>query len=125
MKFPDFRTVNGRGGRPTQPFPVFPSMGQASPSSLTQDLPFEGGEDGQQASHRSTRGCSQVQRLGQRHEAHTEMLQLLECRQQIRYRPAPAVQSPYQYYICLLYTSDAADEEDSVDLGGRRIIKKK
>ena len=26
---------------------------------------------------------------------------------------------------CLLYTSDAADEEDSVDLGGRRVIKKK
>ena len=26
---------------------------------------------------------------------------------------------------CLLYTSDADDEEDSVDLGGRRIIKKK
>ena len=26
---------------------------------------------------------------------------------------------------CLLYTSDAADEEDSVDFGGRRIIKKK
>ena len=26
---------------------------------------------------------------------------------------------------CLLYTSDAADEEDSVDLCGRRIIKKK
>src|SRR5665648_1268712 len=24
---------------------------------------------------------------------------------------------------CLLYTSDAADEEDSVDLGGRRILK--
>ena len=31
----------------------------------------------------------------------------------------------YLYKICLLYTSDAADEEDSVDLGGRRIIKKK
>src|SRR5665648_1251720 len=29
------------------------------------------------------------------------------------------------FYTCLLYTSDAADEEDSVDLGGRRIIKKK
>ena len=28
-------------------------------------------------------------------------------------------------FSCLLYTSDAADEEDSVDLGGRRIIKKK
>ena len=27
--------------------------------------------------------------------------------------------------FCLLYTSDAADEEDSVDLGGRRIIKNK
>ena len=28
-------------------------------------------------------------------------------------------------YLCLLYTSDAADERSSVDLGGRRIIKKK
>eukprot|EP00656_Telonema_subtile_P004115 TRINITY_DN11870_c0_g1_i2.p1 TRINITY_DN11870_c0_g1~~TRINITY_DN11870_c0_g1_i2.p1 ORF type:complete len:1069 (+),score=245.15 TRINITY_DN11870_c0_g1_i2:82-3288(+) len=33
---------------------------------------------------------------------------------------------PQDYaWACLLYTSDAADEEDSVDLGGRRIIKKK
>ncbi len=30
-----------------------------------------------------------------------------------------------EYYYCLLYTSDAADERSSVDLGGRRIIKKK
>ena len=29
------------------------------------------------------------------------------------------------YIPCLLYTSDAADERSSVDLGGRRIIKKK
>ena len=29
------------------------------------------------------------------------------------------------YDRCLLYTSDAADERSSVDLGGRRIIKKK
>ena len=28
-------------------------------------------------------------------------------------------------YACLLYTSDAADERSSVDLGGCRIIKKK
>ena len=28
-------------------------------------------------------------------------------------------------YTCLLYTSDAADERSSVDLGGRRILKKK
>ena len=27
--------------------------------------------------------------------------------------------------VCLLYTSDAADERSSVDLGGRRSIKKK
>ena len=32
----------------------------------------------------------------------------------------------YSTYLgCLLYTSDAADERSSVDLGGRRIIKKK
>ena len=30
-----------------------------------------------------------------------------------------------QTTACLLYTSDAADERSSVDLGGRRIIKKK
>ena len=29
------------------------------------------------------------------------------------------------FWDCLLYTSDAADERSSVDLGGRRIIKKK
>ena len=32
---------------------------------------------------------------------------------------------PKNSYSCLLYTSDAADERSSVDLGGRRIIKKK
>ena len=31
----------------------------------------------------------------------------------------------FKNYTCLLYTSDAADERSSVDLGGRRIIKKK
>eukprot|EP00658_Telonema_sp_P-2_P001490 TRINITY_DN10554_c0_g1_i3.p1 TRINITY_DN10554_c0_g1~~TRINITY_DN10554_c0_g1_i3.p1 ORF type:complete len:202 (+),score=70.20 TRINITY_DN10554_c0_g1_i3:72-608(+) len=33
--------------------------------------------------------------------------------------------SPEVVPTCLLYTSDAADEEDSVDLGGRRFITKK
>ena len=34
--------------------------------------------------------------------------------------------NPYaQFQDCLLYTSDAADERSSVDLGGRRSIKKK
>ena len=36
-----------------------------------------------------------------------------------------AVADPRRLYRCLLYTSDAADERSSVDLGGRRIIKKK
>ena len=31
----------------------------------------------------------------------------------------------HHLHVCLLYTSDAADERSSVDLGGRRIIKKK
>ena len=35
----------------------------------------------------------------------------------------PAVSTTFE--SCLLYTSDAADERSSVDLGGRRIIKKK
>ena len=33
--------------------------------------------------------------------------------------------NPLMMRTCLLYTSDAADERSSVDLGGRRIIKKK
>src|SRR5664279_1729522 len=35
----------------------------------------------------------------------------------------PGNSTPSETSTCLLYTSDAADEEDSVDLGGRRIIK--
>ena len=31
----------------------------------------------------------------------------------------------HEHDCCLLYTSDAADERSSVDLGGRRLIKKK
>src|SRR5664279_1020944 len=34
----------------------------------------------------------------------------------------PGDQLIMEVKVCLLYTSDAADEEDSVDLGGRRII---
>ena len=37
----------------------------------------------------------------------------------------PDHEGPDSAFGCLLYTSDAADEEDSVDLVGRRIIKKK
>ena len=36
----------------------------------------------------------------------------------------PGRWQPAHQRVCLLYTSDAADERSSVDLGGRRIIKK-
>ena len=42
-----------------------------------------------------------------------------------RFGLAGPLGSGKQYWPCLLYTSDAADERSSVDLGGRRIIKKK
>ena len=47
------------------------------------------------------------------------------------YRAAPAGGGDARGFVvmcfntCLLYTSDAADERSSVDLGGCRIIKKK
>ena len=45
----------------------------------------------------------------------------------VKYRAGNALTDDLgeQQYDCLLYTSDAADERSSVDLGGRRIIKKK
>ena len=42
-----------------------------------------------------------------------------------RHVPEHIAQMRAIYETCLLYTSDAADERSSVDLGGRRIIKKK
>ena len=50
------------------------------------------------------------------------------CRNEAsRFAPirAPGVPTDQKVRGCLLYTSDAADERSSVDLGGRRIIKKK
>ena len=40
-------------------------------------------------------------------------------------RPALAPNAPDRAGACLLYTSAAADERSSVDLGGRRSLKKK
>ena len=44
------------------------------------------------------------------------------CWRTWRYRASAL--STGRHLACLLYTSDAADERSSVDLGGRRIIKK-
>ena len=71
------------------------------PRSFPQDLAFELGEDGQQSGHRSAGGRGQVQRLGQRDEADAQMLQFLKRGQQVRHRPAPAVQPPHQHQIDL------------------------
>ena len=101
MQSPDFRSVDDRGCRPPQPLPILPCMSQASPSSFPQYFPFEFGKNSKQSSHRSTGRRGQIQRLGQRDKPDAEMLQLLECRQQIRYRPTPAVQPPNQHYTDL------------------------
>ena len=52
------------------------------------------------------------------------------CEQPIDARELEKIQHRFESTVvysetCLLYTSDAADERSSVDLGGRRIIKKK
>eukprot|EP00658_Telonema_sp_P-2_P064025 TRINITY_DN5289_c0_g1_i3.p1 TRINITY_DN5289_c0_g1~~TRINITY_DN5289_c0_g1_i3.p1 ORF type:complete len:103 (-),score=11.40 TRINITY_DN5289_c0_g1_i3:125-433(-) len=51
------------------------------------------------------------------HDNQSYTLELAQHKRHLVFIPQPK--------FCLLYTSDAADEEDSVDLGGRRIIKKK
>ena len=43
----------------------------------------------------------------------------------IKYNPIDHPSGFIMSDSCLLYTSDAADDGESVDLGGRRIIKKK
>ena len=51
---------------------------------------------------------------------------ILKIQELIKNEPLRRRNSPeYNHLLCLLYTSDAADERSSVDLGGRRIIKKK
>ena len=44
--------------------------------------------------------------------------------QLINFRPLSIIRKNLKTISCLLYTSDAADDMQCVDLGGRRIIKK-
>ena len=76
-------------------------MCKAGPSSFPQNFSFELGEDRQQAGHCSPRRCRQIQRFGQGNETHSEMVQFLKRRQQIRNRAAPAIQAPHQHHIDL------------------------
>eukprot|EP00658_Telonema_sp_P-2_P028020 TRINITY_DN21553_c0_g1_i10.p1 TRINITY_DN21553_c0_g1~~TRINITY_DN21553_c0_g1_i10.p1 ORF type:complete len:319 (-),score=80.91 TRINITY_DN21553_c0_g1_i10:54-1010(-) len=61
--------------------------------------------------------------ISNKHSPHTQLIEKL--RKRIDGYITATQYVMVNYNICLLYTSDAADEEDSVDLGGRRIIKKK
>ena len=54
----------------------------------------------------------------------SEVTQMPEIVETLVYR-VDELKSRARERACLLYTSDAADERSSVDLGGRRIIKKK
>lgn len=63
MQFPNLCRMESGGNGPTQPFSILPSLSQASPSPLAQNLSFELGEDRQQAGHGATSGRGQVQRL--------------------------------------------------------------
>eukprot|EP00658_Telonema_sp_P-2_P040418 TRINITY_DN28905_c0_g1_i1.p1 TRINITY_DN28905_c0_g1~~TRINITY_DN28905_c0_g1_i1.p1 ORF type:complete len:225 (-),score=69.46 TRINITY_DN28905_c0_g1_i1:89-763(-) len=84
------------------------------------------------ARYESSGGCSFGDRCGFAHgisDLRQGSQKALAAQQTVQQAHAMHVQqhaAMMQYqYSCLLYTSDAADEEDSVDLGGRRIIKKK
>ena len=58
-------------------------------------------------------------------EAESERTVIISEREGSENSYAYLLSEEVQALACLLYTSDAADERSSVDLGGRRIIKKK
>jgi len=101
MQFPDFGSVYSRGCRPAQSFPILPRMRQARSRSFAQNLTFELSKDRQQAGHGAACRSCEIQRFGQRHEAHSEVFQFLEGRQQVRHRSPPTVQPPHQHDIDL------------------------
>ena len=66
----------GRRRRPAEPLAVLPGVGQASPSSFLQNLPFKGGKNSEHGGHGATGRRREVQRLGQRHEADAQVRKL-------------------------------------------------
>ena len=63
MQSPDFRSVNGRRRRAPQPLSILAAVGQPGRVRLPENLPFELGEDGEQACHGASGGRGQVQYL--------------------------------------------------------------
>ena len=96
IQLPNLDGPKARRHWPAELFTVLPGVRQARPRSFPQNLPFELGEDRQQAGHGAAGGRGQVQCLGQRDETDSEMLQFLKRRQQVCYRSAPAVEAPDQ-----------------------------
>ena len=76
-----------------------------------------------------SRGLGDVYKRQGHHHADTQDDEDAHDRRRHRHRVAGLLQVVVRDFaqagLCLLYTSDAADERSSVDLGGRRIIKKK
>src|ERR1700733_13229375 len=101
VQSPDLGGVESRSYRAAEAFAILPSMSQSGPGSFPQNLSFELSEYGQQTGHGASGRGGQVQRLGQGNEPYAQILQFLECGQQICYRSAPAVQPPYQHEIDL------------------------
>ena len=74
-------------------------MGQSSTDTLAQDLAFEPRKDGEQSSHGSTGGRSEIERFCQRYEPNTELLKFLKRCQQGCNGSTPTVQPPDQHDI--------------------------
>src|SRR5678810_387455 len=74
----------------------------------------------------SSSGCDSIATLNLTvNSAVTSTTDVTICNNQLPYTWNGQTYNAGGTYSCLLYTSDAADERSSVDLGGRRIIKKK
>jgi hypothetical protein len=65
-------------GRPSR-FPFSRAWARPAQGAFPQDLSFELGEYSEQAGHRSTGWCGQIQRFGQGDEPDTKMIQFLKC----------------------------------------------
>ena len=71
-----------------------------------------------------SRGLGDVYKR-QHQEQHQQVERTLHRDRHRAQHVPPGERGEDECHRCLLYTSDAADERSSVDLGGRRIIKKK
>jgi hypothetical protein len=130
MQLADLGGVQSRRNWPIQLFAVQPSLRQSGARPVTQDLTFELGEDGQQTRHGTTGRSCEIQRLGQRDETDTEMLQFLQGGKQICYGASPAIEPPHQNHVDFttargfdeLFTSLSLDSAgtDITDLQGDR-----